>query len=155
VAENLAQAPAAPPPAPAGPRFGGLSINAGIALQVYENDKLLGSSTTPIAVNEGPHSIELVSEATGFRMRQTVNVKGGQMSTLSIALPTARVSVNAVPWAEVEVNGKTLGETPLANLTMQIGTHEFTFKHPELGVRKQTVVVKVDGQTRVTQVFDK
>ena len=153
--ENLAQAPAAPTPTPATPRFGGMTIGAALALQVYEGERLIGSSAAPIAVNEGAHNIELVNEATGFRLRQTVNVKAGQMSTLNIALPTAKVSVNAVPWAEVEINGKAHGETPLANLSLPIGTHEFTFRHPQLGVRKQTVVVKVDGLTRITQVFDK
>jgi len=77
------------------------------------------------------------------------------MTNLNIAVPTAKVSINANPWAEVDVDGKPAGETPLANLSLPIGPHEITFRHPQLGVRKQTVIVKMDGQTRVTQVFDK
>ena len=150
---NLAQPTAAPTPLPAGPRFGGMTVKAAIDLQIYKDGTLVGASSAPIAVNEGTHTLEVVNEATGFKMRQTVNVKAGQMTTLNIALPTARVSVNAVPWAEVEIDGKAAGETPLANLSLPIGPHEFTFRHPELGVKKQTVVVKVDGQTRVTQLF--
>ena len=55
--------------------------------------------------------------------------------------------------ADVEIDGQPAGETPLANMTLPIGTHEITFRHPQLGVRKQTVVVKLDGLTRVTQTF--
>lgn len=152
---SLAQSAAAPAPVPAGPRFGGMTVKSAIDLQIYENGTLLGTSAAPIAVNEGSHSIEVVNEATGFRLRQTVTVRPGQMSTLNISLPNGRVSVNAVPWAEVEIDGKAAGETPLANLALPIGPHEFTFRHPDLGIRKQTIVVKVEGQTRVTQLFDK
>ena len=75
------------------------------------------------------------------------------MTTVNIAVPNGRISINAAPWAEVEIDGKPAGETPLANLSLPVGAHEITFRHPELGVKKQTVIVKVDGLTRVTQVF--
>jgi hypothetical protein len=147
----------APPPVapatPAGPRFGGMTVVSSMELQVFENGKLLGSTTGPIAMNEGQRVLEFVNETLGFKHRQTVAVKGGQMTTVNIAAPNGRLSINAVPWAEVEINGKSLGETPLANVSLPIGTHEITFRHPQHGVRKQTVVVKADGMTRVTQTF--
>ena len=147
-----AQLPAAPA-TPAGPRFGGMTVVSSMELQVFENGKLLGSTTAPIAMNEGQRILEFVNETLGFKHRQTVAVKGGQMTTVNIAAPNGRLSINAVPWAEVEINGKSLGETPLANVSLPIGTHEITFRHPQHGVRKQTVVVKADGMTRVTQTF--
>ena len=151
---SQASALAAPAAAPAsGPRLGGLTVASSMELQVFENGKLIGSTAGSIAINEGPHTIEVVNETLGFRFRQTVNVKGGQMSTVNIAVPNGRISINAAPWAEVEIDGKPAGETPLANLALPIGTHEITFRHPEHGVKKQTVIVKVDGLTRVTQVF--
>ena len=141
-------------PAPvAGPKFGGLTIASAMDLQVFENGKLIGSTAGPIAINEGPRTIEVVNETLGFRFRQSVNVRGGQMTTVNIAVPNGRISINAAPWAEVDIDGKPAGETPLANLSLPIGTHEITFRHPEHGVKKQTVIVKVDGLTRVTQVF--
>jgi hypothetical protein len=145
----------APTPVQTGPRFGGVTVTSVIELQVFENGKLLGSTAAPLAVNEGTRNLELVNEATGFRHRQSVNVKAGQMTTLNIAVPNGRISVNAVPWAEVEIDGKPAGETPIANFSLPIGSHEISFRHPQLGLLKQTVVVKVDGQTRVTQIFEK
>ena len=138
---------------PAGPRFGGITVTSSIELQVFKDGKLVGSTSGPLAVNEGPHSLEFINDALGFRLVQTVNVKGGQMTAVKIALPNGRISINAVPWAEVTINGTAYGETPLANLSLPIGTHEIVFKHPQFGERKQSVVVKVDGLVRVTQDF--
>jgi hypothetical protein len=146
---------AAPAPAtPAGPRFGGITVASPLQLQVFEDGKLLGVSGSSIAVGEGSRNLEFVNEQLGFRYRQAVTIRGGQMTNVNIAVPNGRVSINAAPWAEVEINGKAAGETPLANLSLPIGTHEIVFRHPQLGTRKQTVVVKVDGITKVTQVFD-
>ena len=130
-----------------------MTVTSAMELQVFENGKLIGSTAGPIAINEGTRAVEFVNETLGFRYRQTVNVKGGQMTTVNIAVPNGRISINAAPWAEVDIDGKPAGETPLANLSLPIGTHEVTFRHPQFGVKKQTVVIKVDGMTRVTQVF--
>ena len=86
-------------PVAAGPRFGGVTVTSSIDLQVFKDGKLVGSTSGPIAVNEGPHNLEFVNEALGFRLPQSVNVKGGQMTTVKIAAPNGRISINAVPWA--------------------------------------------------------
>lgn len=148
-----AQTPAATPAPGAVGTFGGMTVSAPIELQVFEDGKLIGSTTGPIAIGAGARAVEFVNEPTGFRYRQTVNVRGGQMTTVKIAVPNGRVSINAAPWAEVDVDGTPAGETPIANLSLPIGTHEVTFRHPQLGTKKQTIVVKVEGITKVTQVF--
>jgi serine/threonine-protein kinase len=82
-----------------------------------------------------------------------VTVKGGQMTSLNISVPNGRVSINAAPWAEVTIDGTPAGQTPLANLSLPIGTHEVVFRHPQFGERKQTITVKADGMTRVSHSF--
>ena len=52
--------------------------------------------------------------------------------------------------AEVTVDGRALGETPIANFTLRAGTHEIVFRHPQHGELKQTVVVKAGENGRVT-----
>ena len=155
-----AATPAAPPPAPvepapvaAGPKFGGLTVTAAIELQVMKDGRVIGSTAAPIAINEGSQTVLLVNETLGFRLSQTVTVKGGQMTSLNISVPNGRVSINAAPWAEVTIDGTPAGQTPLANLSLPIGTHEVVFRHPQLGERKQTITVKADGMTRVSQSF--
>jgi hypothetical protein len=58
--------------------------------------------------------------------------------------------VNAVPWAQVSINGKPVGDTPLGNLPLPVGEHEITFRHPQLGEQTQKVIVKSGVLTRVS-----
>jgi hypothetical protein len=140
---------------PAGGGFGGLTIASALDVLVSADGTPIGSNGGPIALREGAHRVELVNEALGFRQTQTVNVTYGQMTVLRVPKPYARMSVNATPWAEVTIDGKGVGETPIANYLLPIGTHEVVFRHPELGERRQTVVVKVGEYVRVTQAFDR
>jgi hypothetical protein len=140
-------------PAAQGPRFGALTISSPLDLQILEGGKVLGTNLGQLAVNEGTHLFEFVNEPTGFRYSQSVTVRAGKMTNVSIAVPKGRVSINAVPWAEVLIDGSAQGQTPLANVSLPIGSHEIVFRHPQLGERKQTVVVKVEGLAKVTQTF--
>lgn len=152
-AKTDSAASAATEPVTQGPRFGALTISSPLDLQILEGGKVLGTSLGQLAVNEGTHLLEFVNELTGFRYSQSVTVRAGKMTNLSIAVPKGRVSINAVPWAEVLIDGAAQGQTPLANVSLPIGSHEIVFRHPQLGERKQTVVVKVEGLQKVTQTF--
>ena len=124
-----------------------------IELQVFKDGQVVGSSAGSIALNDGTHNLEFVNEALGFRYRQTVNVRPGQMTNVKIAVPNGRISINAVPWADVLIDGTAAGQTPLANLSLPIGSHEITFRHPQFGEKKQTVVVKAEGLLKITQTL--
>jgi len=63
--------------------------------------------------------------------------------------PKATVSVNARPWAEILLDGTSVGQTPIANLLVTVGPHEMVFRHPQLAERKQTVVVTAKGPNRI------
>jgi hypothetical protein len=144
---------ASPPPAAPGSRIGGLMVTSAVDLQVFADGTLVGSTAGPIALNDGAQSLEFVNDALAFRFRQVVNVRNGQMTSVTIALPSSRVNINAIPWADVTIDGVVAGETPIANFSLPIGTHEMVFRHPQLGERKQTVVVKVGPLLRISQTF--
>lgn len=150
-------APAAPAPAPAAPtgKFGGVKVTAPVELQVSEGGTVLGSSAGPIALSEGTHTLDVVNESLGFRSKQTVTVKPGQMTAVPIALPQGRMNINAAPWASVWVDGSAAGDTPLANVSIPIGVHEILFRHPQLGEQRLTAIVKADGVTRVSASFQR
>ena len=141
--------PPVDPAAAAAPRTGTLQVNAPIELQVFENGQLVGLSSSPLSLPRGSHQLEFVNETFGFRARQTVNLRAAT-TPVAIAIPNGRISINAVPWAEVWIDGKAAGQTPLANLAIPIGQHEIVFRHPQLGEQRQTAVVKVEGLTRVS-----
>jgi PEGA domain len=137
-------------------RSGGIKFQTPIELKVLQGDKVFGSTEDgPIIAPEGTYQVDLVNTAYGVKMPRTVTFKAGQISSLNIAIPPGRLSVNAQPWAEVSLDGQPKGETPLANLSVPVGQHELVFRHPELGERRQTVVVRADQPARASVSFDR
>ena len=102
---------------------------------------------------EGTHRVEVVNETLEFRQAQTVRVESGRPSTVRVPIPNGKISLNATPWADVTIDGTAVGQTPIANYSLTIGTHEIVFRHPQLGTRRQTVVVKPGATVRVTEAF--
>ena len=60
------------------------------------------------------------------------------------------IHVNAVPWAEVWIDGTLVGQTPLGNHPIAIGPHRIVFRHPLLGEKEFETVVKAGAPTRLT-----
>jgi hypothetical protein len=134
---------------PAGAAGGWVSFDAPFELQVVESGRFLGTSTTDrLMLPAGRHELELLSEAFGFRTTITANVPAGRTTTLDVPLPNGSLSINALPWADVWLDGKPLGTTPLGNLAVAIGNHEIVWRHPQHGERRQTVKVTADASIR-------
>jgi hypothetical protein len=130
-------------------------VTSAVQLQVLEDGKLLGSTSGPIVLSEGKHTIDLVNDTLEFRSHASTAVKAGQMTALAISIPNGHLSINALPWADVLIDGKPVGQTPLANLSVAIGEHEIVFRNPQFPEQHQTAVVKVDTPTRVSMTFQK
>jgi hypothetical protein len=145
----------APVETPLGGRIGGVRVTSSVELQVFQDGSLLGTTAGPIALPEGSHTLDFVSETLGYRSRQTVAVKAGQLAAVRLTLPQGRININATPWANVWINGNAAGETPIANLTLPIGNHEILFRHPQLGEQRMTATVKADGIARVSASFQR
>jgi hypothetical protein len=137
-------------------RSGGLRLTTPIELQVLEGERVLGSSADgPIVASAGVHQLDFINTAIGFRSRQTVTIKAGEIIPLQVQPPDGRVSINAQPWAQVWIDGNLAGETPLANLIVSAGEHEIVFRHPQLGERRETTIVKSGVQTRISTTLSK
>ena len=54
------------------------------------------------------------------------------------------VSINATPWAHIEVDGRPLGETPLARVPLEAGPHRFRATFPDGRVRVETIEIGPD-----------
>jgi PEGA domain len=129
---------------------GFVSFNVPIELQVFEQGTLVGTSAADrIMLPAGRHELQLVNAALEFRRNVSVQVAAGRSSTVPVALPDGSISVNALPWADVLIDGRPVGTTPLANIPVPIGRHEVVFRHPQLGERKQTVTVTATTPVRI------
>jgi serine/threonine-protein kinase len=79
-----------------------------------------------------------------------VDVRAGQVTAVAVPVPNGTLNVNADPWATVLIDGASVGETPLGNLSVAPGEHEIVFRHPQLGERRQRVIVRADTEMRVS-----
>ena len=129
---------------------GWLSISAPISAQVLQDGTLVGTTDTPrLMLPAGQLRIELVNNALGYHEQRTVQITAGKTTTLAVDVPRGSLHVNALPWAEVWIDGRRAGETPIGNLQLPIGTHELVLRHPELGEQKRTVTVTAGAPVRV------
>jgi hypothetical protein len=141
---------------PSAPLGGWLTVAAPFDLQVVERDDVVGASgTTKIMLPAGRHDVELVSPSLEYRERRRIEIAPGKVTTLRIDPPNSAISVNARPWAEVSIDGNDVGQTPIANLAVPIGTHQVIFRHPQFGERRQTIVVTSNGPNRVAMDLSK
>jgi hypothetical protein len=130
---------------------GWISIGAPIALQIFENDRLLGSSLEgPIRLGPGTHRLQLVNGPLGYRSEQAVTIRAGEVERLRPAMPEGVLHVNAQPWANVWIDGEPAGETPLANIRVPLGHHEIRFRHPSFGEQVRQVVVSAHEPARIS-----
>jgi hypothetical protein len=142
--------------APAGVGAGWISLKSPIEMQILEGGRVLGTTASErLMLPAGRHELELVATAFDFRTKLTMQVNAGRTSASAVDLPTQTLSLNATPWAEVWVDGQSVGTTPLGNLSVTIGSHEIVWRHPQLGERRQTIVVKPDAPFRAAMDFRK
>lgn len=133
------------------PASGWVSVRVPVALEVYADGRLLGNSAGGrIPVPAGRHELLLVSQELGYAKNVVVEVAPGDVTTVPVTWPTGSLAVNAAPWAEVWIDGKRAGETPLGNVDLPVGAHEVVFRHPELGERRVNAVVRADEPAKVT-----
>lgn len=63
----------------------------------------------------------------------------------------ATLTFNAEPWADVRLDGRVLGTTPVVSVKVAPGTHRVEFRHPELGVIREAPHVR-PGESRTVKV---
>lgn len=135
---------------PAGAAAGWASFHAPFELQVLEGGRVVGTTSVDrLMLPPGRHDFVLSNAALEFEAPMTVQVVVGKVASQVVTIPNGLLSINATPWADVLLDGQAIGTTPLANLSVPIGTHEIICRNPQLGERRQTVVVKAKSPARV------
>lgn len=129
---------------------GWVAVASDIELEVFEGDSLVGSSRNQrVLFVPGRHVLRLLNRDLGFEITKTVQVQPGAMARVQVQLPTGSLSVNAVPWAEVLMDGSKIGDTPIANFPAPIGSHEVVLRHPKFGEQRRSVVVSLTSPVRL------
>ena len=138
------------------PIAGWVSIKSPFPVEMLEHDEVVGASgATKIMLGAGTHDVLMRNEALGFEETRKVIVTAGKVTDFEIDPPRTTVNMNALPWADVSIDGKPVGQTPLSSVAVAIGTHEVVFRHPQLGERAVQFVVTARGPNRVAVDFTK
>lgn len=140
---------------PRGATGGWIAVKAPFDVQILDGDRLVGTSASErIMLPVGSHDLELVADGYEFRTRVNVQVRAGETVDVPVQVPNGSVSISAVPWADVWIDGTHVGQTPIGHLAVAIGEHEIVWRHPQLGERRQQVRVTQHTATRVGVRFE-
>jgi hypothetical protein len=135
---------------------GWVTIASPVELQISEGGVLIGTSNVArLMLPVGRHDLVVSNAALGFQAPVRVDVQAGKSGIATVSLPNGSVSINALPWATVSLDGRDLGTTPIANVDVPLGTHEFVLRHPQLGERHQSVLVTTKGPVRLVVDLNK
>jgi hypothetical protein len=134
----------------AGPVAGWLAVSAPFDVEIAENADVIGApGTTRVMLASGRHDVVLTNRTVGYQESRRIGITGGKTTPLRVEAPRVAISVNARPWADVLVDGANIGQTPIANAQVALGSHELVFRHPQLGERRQTILVTAKGNNRI------
>lgn len=134
-----------------GPPPSWVTFSTPVELWVFEGSRFLGTTRRErIMLEAGSHELDLVNEGLAFRSKKFVRLAPGQGVGVHVDLPRGTLNLNALPWAEVWLDGERVGETPLGDLPVTIGSHEIIFRHPQLGEQRRATTVTLSGPTRLS-----
>lgn len=140
----------------AGSASGTFAVDSPVELRLIENGQLLGvSGSAPLTLAAGNHKFEFVNEPLEFSVSRTVTIDRGKTTRISVPVPNGTVFANAAPWAEVFIDGRSAGVTPLGNIVVPVGEHEFTWRNPQFGERRRTVTVGARTPVRLSMDMSK
>lgn len=109
----------------------------------FEAEAREGAFSVPEPIEPAPEAPDLAS----LGVEKAAPVPGGEAAAVQPG-PAGpfRVNVNATPWARIEVDGVSVGETPLAGLPLLGGEHTFRAHMPDGRVLEQVVDVSAENR---------
>jgi serine/threonine-protein kinase len=138
------EAPPAPVPAKAAPAS--LSITASAPCELTVDGKALGKPPKTLAnLEAGAHHVSCRT-AFGGETAQDVTLAAGEKGEVALKHKTGTLNVWVIPFADVWVDGKAYGETPLQPLDLLEGTHRVELQMEKKKVTK-SVVMKAGQST--------
>ncbi|MDB4965287.1 MAG: serine/threonine protein kinase [Myxococcales bacterium] len=99
-------------------------------------------------LSPGHHRVTVSSPSLAFPRTLEVDLRAREFATRAIPRGRGQLRVAVTPWAEVTIDGRVLGVTPLAPVDLVEGTHQVALRNAELGVTsKRRVVVSPNKET--------
>jgi hypothetical protein len=145
-------APTAAAQQPAGQ--GLVAVSSRIPVDVLVKGRRIGTSDGgQIVLASGVHRLELVNRRFNYRDVVSVRVEPGGLTSHTVKLPYGSVRVETTPGAEIWIEGQRMGEAPLDDLAVPIGTREVIVRNSDRRERRQPVEVRVGEVAVVNAEF--
>ena len=145
----------APPPSTELVPPGALSNEALLRVQVegpatfvVDGRTARAGSDGAVRLSPGHHRVIVSSPLLAYPRTLEVDLRPRELATRSIARGRGSLRVAVSPWAEVTVDGRVLGMTPLQPVELAEGAHQVALKNGELGVvAKRRIVISPNKES--------
>lgn len=123
---------------------GWLHVSSPIDLQISTGGRGLRlDERNQALLPPGSHELRFENRAFGFTAVRQVVVEPGKTASVSIVPAPSPLTVNTTAPAEVFVDGEKVGDAPLANHPLRLGTHEVMVKAASGAERRFSVTATV------------
>jgi eukaryotic-like serine/threonine-protein kinase len=120
----------------------------GTATYVVDGRTQRADGDGTIHLSPGHHRVTVSSTLLAFPRTLEVDLRARESATRAIPRGRGTLRVAVTPWAEVTVDGRVLGVTPLAPVDLGEGAHQVALKNGDLGVvAKRRVIVSPNKET--------
>ena len=127
---------------------GWVAVYSPFDLTVTEGGRaLLMDDRHQIMLSPGRHVLRLVNRTLAYDAVRQVDLKPGEVAALTLTPPPSTMTVTATEPAEVWIDGVRIGEAPVNEVSIPLGTHDVVVKRAAGGERKITVTVTVNPFT--------
>ena len=116
---------------------GWLTVFAPFDLQITEGTSVVRlDENGRVLLPPGPHDLRLENRDLGYAETRRVEVQPGETTSLSVVVSPSTLTVTASAPAVVLVDGQQVGETPVTNLPIALGTRDIVVKAAD-GMERQ------------------
>jgi hypothetical protein len=123
---------------------GWLHVSAPFDIQISEGRRSITlDDSSQVLLAPGPHDLRIENRALGLREVRHVDIRPGETTAVSLEMPMSHLTITASEPATVSIDGQQVGETPLTDYQVPLGTRDIAVTSASGVVRHQTITVKV------------
>lgn len=123
---------------------GWLHVAAPVEIQISEGRRSLRlDDSNQVLLAPGPHDVRFENRTFGLREVRHLEIRPGETTAVSLELPVSHLTVTSSEPATVAIDGQPVGETPLSEYAVPVGTRDVTVTSASGQVRHQTITMKV------------
>jgi hypothetical protein len=154
--------PAAPPEKPSaklnpsptpGPKAvgqtGKVEIVSSLPVEVMWKGRKLGRAPGVFSIAAGSQVLRIINRDLGIERELPVSVSANETTRAEVRFAKAFVELRVSPWANVKIDGRPVGSTPLPIQELLEGHHVIELENPDLGASKRIVVDLKPGERKV------